>query len=47
MVGLAGIGIALYALAVVALALVGAGKTPGLGVRWERILMVERYGILK
>ena len=35
-----------YALVLVALALVGAGKTLGLGVRWERIPMVQRYGIL-
>ena len=36
-----------YALVLVALALVGAGKTLGLGVWWEGIPMVQRYGILK
>ena len=36
-----------YALVLVALALVGAGKTLGLGVWWERISMVQRYGFLK
>ena len=36
LVGLAGLSIALYALAVVALVLVGAGRTLGLGVRWEK-----------
>jgi len=36
-----------YALALVALALVGAGKTLGLGARWERLPIVQRYGILK
>ena len=36
-----------YALVLVALALVGASKTLGLGVWWERISMVQRYGILK
>ena len=36
-----------YALVLVALALVGAGRTLGLGVWWEGIPMVQRYGILK
>lgn len=36
-----------YALVLVVLALVGAGKTLGLGAGWEKIPLVQRYGILK
>lgn len=36
-----------YALVLVALALVGAGKTLGLGAAWERIGLVRRYSVLK
>lgn len=37
----------IYALVLVALPLMGAGKTLGLGKIWERIPFVQRYGILK
>ena len=37
----------IYALVLVALALVGAGKTLGLGSIWERLPVVQRYGFLK
>jgi thiosulfate dehydrogenase [quinone] large subunit len=37
----------IYALAVIALALVKAGHTLGLGALWERIPLVQRYGILR
>jgi thiosulfate dehydrogenase [quinone] large subunit len=37
----------IYALVLVALALVGAGHTLGLGKVWERIPFVQRHGILK
>ena len=36
-----------YALVLVVLARVGAGKTLGLGAGWEKIPLVQRYGILK
>lgn len=36
-----------YSLVLVALALTGAGKTLGLAKVWERIPLVERYGVLK
>lgn len=36
-----------YALVLVALALVGAGRTLGLGTRWEAIPIVAKHGILK
>ena len=35
-----------YALVLVVLALTGAGRTLGLGRRWERISLVNRYGFL-
>jgi len=35
-----------YALVLVVLALTGAGRTLGLGRRWERISLVNRYGAL-
>jgi thiosulfate dehydrogenase [quinone] large subunit len=37
----------IYALVLVMLALAGAGKTFGLGQRWERIPVVRDHGILK
>jgi thiosulfate dehydrogenase [quinone] large subunit len=37
----------IYALALVLLALVGAGKTFGLGKQWERIPFVQEHGWLK
>lgn len=37
----------IYALVLVALALAGAGRTLGLGARWERLPLVQKYGILK
>jgi thiosulfate dehydrogenase [quinone] large subunit len=36
-----------YAIVLVLLALTAAGKTLGLGRRWERIPLVSRHGILK
>lgn len=36
-----------YALILVLLALAGAGKTLGLGAAWERLPLVQRYGILR
>jgi thiosulfate dehydrogenase [quinone] large subunit len=36
-----------YALALVLLALIGAGRTIGLGRRWERIPFVQEHGWLK
>ena len=37
----------IYSLVLVALALAGAGRTLGLAKAWERIPLVERYGVLK
>ena len=37
----------IYALVLVVLALTAAGKTLGLGRRWERIPLVTRHGFLK
>jgi len=37
----------IYALALVALALIGAGKTLGLGARWEAIPFVQRNAFLR
>lgn len=37
----------IYALVLVALALIGAGKTFGLGARWEAIPFVQRHSILR
>jgi thiosulfate dehydrogenase (quinone) large subunit len=37
----------IYALVLVALALIGAGKTLGLGNAWERIPFVRQHGIMK
>ncbi len=37
----------IYALALVMLALIGAGKTLGLGARWEAIPFVKRHAFLK
>ena len=36
-----------YALVLVLLALIGAGKTWGLGTQWERIAFVQKHGWLK
>jgi thiosulfate dehydrogenase [quinone] large subunit len=36
-----------YALALVALALYGAGRTWGLGRTWEKLSVVQRFPILK
>jgi thiosulfate dehydrogenase [quinone] large subunit len=36
-----------YAMVLVALALVGAGRTVGLGAAWERLSFVQRHGWLK
>jgi len=36
-----------YALILVALALIGAGKTLGFGARWEAIPFVQRHSILR
>ena len=37
----------IYALVLGVLALTAAGKTLGLGRRWERISLVARHGFLK
>ncbi len=37
----------IYALALVSLALIGAGKTLGLGARWEAIPIVQRHALLR
>jgi thiosulfate dehydrogenase (quinone) large subunit len=36
-----------YALVLVALALIGAGRTLGLGARWERLPLVQRFRFLR
>jgi thiosulfate dehydrogenase [quinone] large subunit len=36
-----------YALVLVLLALVGAGRTVGLGAAWERLAVVRRHPFLK
>ncbi len=37
----------IYALVLVGLALIGAGRTLGLGRAWERLPLVQRYPVLK
>jgi thiosulfate dehydrogenase [quinone] large subunit len=37
----------IYAMVLVILALTAAGRTFGLGTRWERLSIVQRYGFLK